>query len=209
MNSYFFIYKSIGISWFLFLTIISIIISYYITIFIGKDRGFKKNEAEDIFFILVISGFIGARLGYVVCNLDLYKGHLKYIFSINHINLSLLGGVIAGLITLIIISKKNKFSFYYLFKIFLIPFYFSMSLAIWFLFFEGRLIGKEYNGFLSIYHLSAYRHPVVLYLSLIFIVGLVIEAINIKRRILGKYISYLVFVLILISYYLIRIKLAI
>ncbi|KPU27481.1 hypothetical protein TR13x_05285 [Caloranaerobacter sp. TR13] len=209
MNSYFFIYKSIGISWFLFLAIISIIISYYITIFIGKDRGLKKNEVEDIFFTLVISGFIGARLGYVIFNLDLYKGHFKYIFSINHLNLSLLGGVIAGLITLIFISKKYKFSFYYLFKIFLIPFYFSMSLAMWSLFLEGRLIGKEYSGFLSMYHLSAYRHPVVLYLSLIFIVGIIIESINVKRRSSGKYISYLAFVLILISYYLIRIKLAI
>lgn len=203
MSPYFIRYNSMGITWFVFFTVVSIIVSYIIVKRQGKKLEIKKSTIEDTFFIIVIVGLIGARLFYVLLNVNMYRDNIKYIFNLSHFNLSLVGGVLFALLTLGIISKKESVSFNSLVKVFSLPFYLSMSAGVWTMFFDGLLVGKKYNGLLSFKYLGANRHLVVLYLTIVFLLGLVLD----KKELIkfkSKYNPILTLIITLFTYYLIK-----
>lgn len=202
MKPYAFTFRSIVVSWFMLLFIISILISYIYIRLTAKKQDLEVSKVEDVFFTLLLSGFLGARLTYVILHLDYYN-KLISIFKISHMNLSLIGGILTGLLVIYLASKKKKISFDKLFKIFVLPFYISSAIIIWSRFFEGFLIGKKYNGFLAIKHFGENRHPVVLYISLWFILAAIIESMDFKNlKILkNKNISYVIFAITILGYY--------
>lgn len=204
MHPYFIIYKSIGITWFTVLTLIGIIGGYFITKNLGKEYVSDAKKLEDLFVIILIIGFVGARLTYVFLHRDLYKDNIFYMIKLSHMNLSLIGGLLFGIAVLFMGAKKYKITFYQLFKAYVVPFYFAMAIGVWSMFFDGVLIGKKYEGFFSMYYMGNPRHPITLYLSGLFLVGILIESIGFKRT-LNKYISYIAFIFIILLYYWIKI----
>ncbi len=204
MNPYIFRFKSISVSWFIVLTLISIFLGL-ITVKTLKDKvNLSKSKLEDIYFILIFTGFIGARLSYVLLNLESYNQNLSDIFKLTHFNLNLAGGVFFSLAGLFIISKMQKISLYSLLEIYIIPFYLSMSIGVWSMFFNGMIIGREYGGFLSLKYLGKQRHMVVMYLSIMFILGIMLQ-LTVLKRIKIKYKTPLLLLLILVCYYFIKI----
>lgn len=203
MSPYIFTFKSIGFTWFMFLSLLCIVVGYFILTIMGKENNFNTNTIHDSLFLLVVNGFIGARLAYVLSNMELYKHNLMHAFKISHMNLNLMGGTIAGLLTIYYLSKKYKIDFIKLFNIYAIPYYFSIAVVIWAFFFEGILIGREYDGIFSIYHMGKYRHPVVVYLSLLFVIGMLIQ-ILIYKKISLKYHSIINFLIITLLYYFVK-----
>ena len=111
MSPYVYTRGSIGITWFMLLSVISIIIGYIYIKFTAKNYDIDKSKIEDAFPLIVASGFIGARLVYVLLNLDVYRDNLFDVVSLSHMNLYLYGGILFGLLTIYIISKKEKISF--------------------------------------------------------------------------------------------------
>lgn len=205
MSPYIFTYKAIGITWFVFLAIVTTIVSYIIIKVLDKKSEFEGNLIEDTFFLLITVGFIGSRLTYVLLNLDMYKNDFLYIFKLSHFNLNLGGGIAFSLIALWIVSKRKSVEFYKLTNIFAIPLYLSLSIGVWTMFFDGLLLGKEYRGILSINYLGANRHMVILYLSILFIVSMIWEFKNFKKiKENYKYSSVIVLFLVVIIYYLIK-----
>ncbi len=204
MNPYFILYKSIGITWFMVVTVVAIVLSYIMIKNNETISSLNKNKKEDIFFILIILGFIGARLGYVILNFVIYRDNLYDIFKLYHFNLNLAGAVALSLLGLYVISKKEKLSFNELLRVYIIPFYFSMSIGIWVMFFDGLLVGKEYMGILSFNYLGADRHIVSLYLSILFLIGLIIELLGLKKT-RNKYNTVIVLIFVLIIYYSIKV----
>lgn len=203
MNPYIFRYNSIAISWFMVLTVVSIVLGYLIIISLRNKSNINKSKLEDIYFILIVIGFIGARLSYVLLNFEAYKDNLHYVFKLTHYNLNLVGGIFFALIGLLLISKMQKLPFYSLLEIYIIPFYLSMSIGVWTMFFDGRLIGKAYEGLLALKYFGKNRHVVVLYLSSIFILGLVLQLAK-SERIKSKYKTSFLLLLTLGCYYLIK-----
>lgn len=167
MKPFFFSYKSLNITWFMFFTIVLIGISSVIVTVLGKESEEDKKEIDDIYFILVLIGFIGARLSYALMHIDLYKGNMFNIFKISESNLSLVGGLTFGLVTLGILSRKYKIKFDDLLKIFVIPFYFSMSIGIWVVVFNKFLLPISLTNNLI----------KVAGISLIFLIGMILELI--------------------------------
>lgn len=193
MKPFFLTYKSINITWFMIFTIVSISISYIITGILAKEYKEDKNKIEDIFMILLIIGFIGARLSYALMNINLYKGNIFSIFKISHYNLSLLGGIIFGLLGLIVLSKKYNIVFEKLIKIFVVPFYFSMAISVWVFVFEGLLLSVN----------NVKNNPIkVLYLSLLFFLAMILELI-LSRKSNNKYITPIILSIVMFLYYII------
>ncbi|MCF6461977.1 prolipoprotein diacylglyceryl transferase family protein [Clostridium sp. Cult1] len=193
MKPFFFTFKSINITWFMAIGIVIATISYIITGFLAKEYKEDKNKIEDIFMVLLIVGFIGARISYVLMNLQSYKGNISSIFKISHYNLSLLGGLIFGVLTLILLSKIYKIEFYNLFRIYIIPFYFSMAVGIWILMFDLLLLAST--------HLN--NDPIkILYVSLLFLMGLGLELVT-SNKYNNKYISFIILVIVMFLYYMI------
>ncbi|WZL72572.1 prolipoprotein diacylglyceryl transferase [Clostridiaceae bacterium 35-E11] len=204
MHPYFFVYKSIGITWFTVLSLMGILGGYFITKNLGKEYVSDAKKLEDVFVIILIIGFVGARLTYVFFHRHIYEDNLLYMLKLSHMNLSLTGGLFFGMGTIFVMAKKYKISFYQLFNAYVVPFYFAMAMGVWSMFFDGVLIGKEYEGFLSIYYMGNQRHPITLYLSGLFLVGILIESIAFKTA-LNQYISYIAFILMILLYYWIKV----
>lgn len=188
MRPFFLNYKSIKITWFTFFTIFSVSLSYFIAGLLAKEYEEDKNKIGDIFLIVLIMGFIGARLSYVMMNFNLYKDNLISIFKITHYNLYLIGGIISGLLALIILSRIYRIELEKLFKILIVPFYFSMAIGIWVLAFDRTLI---------VFHSSK-----ILYLSLLFTLGMILELI-LWKKLKNKYISIVILTIVILLYYLI------
>lgn len=203
MNPYIFTYKSFAVTWFVALAVIAIVVSNIAVKYAATKKGMNKSKIDDIFFILLITGFVGARLFYVLFNYNLFKDDLLSIIKLSHMNLYLYGGILVGLGVLYILSKKNNILFYNMFKVYVLPLYFSIAIGIWSLFFDGFLIGKEYNGVFSISYLGTQRHPTVVYISLLFLLGAIIESINFKES-FSKKVTYATFIIVILGYYVIR-----
>lgn len=197
MKPVFFSFKSINISWFMALSIISIIISYLLLKLIYKDDKEKKEKFENIFFIVVFSGFISARLFYVLLNFNSFKNNLTAIFSISHYNLSLVGGVIGGLVSIYFSSKNYKLDLKELLNIFTILFFLSMAIGVWNFLFDIFL--------LTSYNLGGANIRVMI-LSFLFLVVVNLQIILGKSS-ESKYQSIVLLVLSLIVYYIIKLGL--
>ncbi|WP_025642210.1 prolipoprotein diacylglyceryl transferase family protein [Schnuerera ultunensis] len=193
MKPFFFTFKSINITWFMAIGIIVTSISYIISGILAKEYKEDKNKIEDIFMILLIVGFIGARLSYVLMNLQSYKDNISSILKISHYNLSLLGGVVFGLLTLMLLSKRYKIEFKKLFRIFVVPFYFSMAVGIWVLMFDHLLLAST--------HLKEDPKK-VLYISLLFLIGMGME-FALSKKSNNKYISFIILVVVMFLYYIV------
>lgn len=204
MHPYFFTYKSIGITWFTVLALIGIIGGYLITKNLGKEYVSDEKKLEDLFATLLIIGFVGARLTYVFLHRDIYKDNISYIIKLSHMNLNLVGGLLFGMGALLMMAKRYGITFHQLFKVYVVPFYFSMTIGVWSMFFDGVLIGKAYEGLFSMYYMGTRRHPIALYLSVLFLMGILSESIRWKHT-LRKYLHYITFILIVLLYYWIKI----
>ena len=191
MSPFFFSYKSITITWFMFITTIAILISYLIAGSLAKEYEEDKNKIQDIFMITSISGFVGARLTYVLMNMNLYRYNVVDILKMSHYNLSFTGGIIVGLMALGICTLKYKILFKKLLRIFVTPFYFSMAIAVWTFIFDKLSLPLKYveNG-----------QRRMLYLSAVFIIGIIIE-LNLPKKANHKYTSSIILGVVILLYY--------
>ncbi len=84
--------------------------------FIAKAKALKKGISEllfdEIIFWTILTGFISARLYYVLFYFDQYKSNLPEIFMIWHGGLAIYGGLIGGLVALYFLSKKHQINFF-------------------------------------------------------------------------------------------------
>ncbi|AFS79716.1 prolipoprotein diacylglyceryl transferase Lgt [Gottschalkia acidurici 9a] len=190
MKPFFFSYKSITITWPMLLIIISVLISYLIVKLFLNEKDGDKGKIEDIFMWLLVTGFVGARLGYVLININLYKDNMTAIFKISYYNLSLVGGIVSGLLLLIIISKKYNIKFEKLLETFTVPFYFSMSIGVWIPIFDRTLIASN--------HIRNSQSG-ALNLSTLFLLAMILE-LTLFKKLNNKYLRLLTLTLVIFIY---------
>ena len=74
----------------------------------AKSHGLSSESITDIFFVILVSALLGARLLYVLINFDGYKNNLLDIFKIWNGGLVFFGGFIAAVVaTPIYLRSKN------------------------------------------------------------------------------------------------------
>jgi len=169
------------------------ILSYIISSILAKEYKMDKSKIQDIYMILLIVGFIGARLGYVLMNFNLFKGKLLSILSLSHYNLSLLGGAVSGILALAILSRKYKMEFNNLLSIFVIPFYFSITISIWVLKFDYLMLMSSSIG---------KRENVILLVSVMFLLAMILQ-LYLENKVKNKYITPIILVVVMALYYVI------
>ncbi len=74
----------------------------------AKRFGLKEDDMYDVAIWLIPCSILGARLYYVLFRLDYYLQHPEELFAIHNGGLAIYGGVIAGVITVILVCRKKK-----------------------------------------------------------------------------------------------------
>jgi phosphatidylglycerol:prolipoprotein diacylglycerol transferase len=110
INSVAFEVFGITIAWYALIITFGLILAIIYTMFRAKQIGIKYEEIIDFALFVVPFGILGARLYYVLCELDRYKNFWD-IFDIRSGGLAIYGGIIAGAITVFVVCKVKKIYF--------------------------------------------------------------------------------------------------
>ena len=194
---------NIEIKWYSFFLLVSFSLGVLIIYFNKKRINLSKTEIGDMLFNLVIIAIFGARIYYVIFNLDYYLEYPLDIVKVWEGGLAIHGGIIAGLIYLVYFCKKKGISIIKLTDIVVFALSLGQSIGRW-----GNFFNQEAYGPITTYstlkrlhipnfiiegmHIgNNYYHPTFLYESmwclLIFIVLLILFLLKIEKK--GLYTS--------------------
>ena len=160
----------------------------------AKRKKMNLEVVTDIIFYSIIWAVIGARLYYVLFNLDYYGNHLGEIFEIWNGGLAIHGGLIAGLIYIVITSIKRKNNLLKFLDVAAPGVLIGQAIGRWGNFFNGEVYGKVVTEvFFTSKHIpkfimkgmyidGLYREPLFLYESLLNLVGFIILMIFRRRK---------------------------
>lgn len=108
-------------------------------------EAFKWNIGEDfminLFFYLIPISLLGARLYYVLFNLDYYSNNVLGIFKIWEGGLAIHGGLIAGLLFIIFYTKKYNVNTIRVLDIIVVSLLLGQAIGRWGNFFNGEAHG--------------------------------------------------------------------
>jgi phosphatidylglycerol:prolipoprotein diacylglycerol transferase len=121
----------------------------------SKKFNISKNKITDMLFYTMIFGIIGARLYYVIFNLDYYSIHQAEIFEIWNGGLAIHGGILAGFITILLYSRKYKISTLKILDICALGLIVAQAIGRWGNFFNS----EAYGGITTFEHLKSLQIP--------------------------------------------------
>ena len=88
----------------------AILLGFWIAAREAKRTGQNPENYLDMGIIGVIAGLVGARLYYVIFSWDMYKDNLLDIFNLREGGLAIYGGVIAAVISVLVLAKVKHLS---------------------------------------------------------------------------------------------------
>lgn len=189
----------IDIYWYAIFIVCGIILAIILA-FTSKEKfGIKFENLTDILITAIIFGIIGARLYYVVFNLDYYLTNPIRILHLRDGGLSIIGALILGGIGIIFRAKMLELKPLDLFD-YIVPFVaLAQSIGRWGNFFNVEAYGIETDTFLKmrIKTLDGYKevHPTFFYESICtFVIFCILRVLQKKRKFRGQILwLYLIF----------------
>lgn len=172
-----------SITWYSIFILIGIVLASIVIVNEGKKYNIPKNFISNLIFWSVLFGVIGARIYYVIFNLDYYLSYPLEIFMIWNGGLAIHGGIIAGLITLIVYCKRYRVNILKMTDIAVPGLILAQAIGRWGNFFNAEAHGGIVSrSFLEGLHLpefiidgmyidGAYYHPTFLYESILCLLG--------------------------------------
>ncbi len=108
MNPVAFEIFGVSIMWYgIFISIGVLATIVYSSLMLKRVGIYNEDDFFGLIIAVIISGFIGARLYYVIFNLDLYNSFFE-VLNLRQGGLAFHGGVILGLIAMVIYTRKKK-----------------------------------------------------------------------------------------------------
>lgn len=176
----------VEIRWYSIMILIAIVVGSLLLFLETKKKNLDKDTFIDMVFYGLLSAILGARIYYVLFNLNYYLQDLKEIFFVWHGGLAVHGGMIACFIFLYFYSKKKNLNLLLTIDCIVVSVIIGQAIGRWGNFFNGEAYGREVTlAFLQNLHLpkfiingmyidGAYREPTFLYESIACIIGFVI-----------------------------------
>lgn len=140
MNNSFSIF-GINITYYALCILLGVIVAYFIITKLSKKHNINSRFMDDIIFYGLLSGIIGARLYYVLFNLDYYLKDINEIVMIWHGGLAIHGGILFGALFVYLYSRKNKLNFIELTDIILPGVIIAQGIGRWGNFFNQEAYG--------------------------------------------------------------------
>ena len=167
------------IYWYSLAILCGVIIGGVIAYLEVKKHHINKEDFFNMVFYAIIFGLLGARIYYVLFNLDYYLHNPSEILAVWHGGLAIHGGIIAASIVVYYFCKKKKMPFWKILDILCVSLLIGQILGRWGNFFNGEAHGCEVTrDFLVRLHLpnfiingmyidGKYYHPTFLYESVL------------------------------------------
>ncbi|MBQ3311853.1 prolipoprotein diacylglyceryl transferase [bacterium] len=129
------------------------LIGFYCSFFVAKKYYFDidANILYDIVPLLIVIGFISARLYYCLINIDYYSIHLNEILNFRQGGLAIHGGIIGSFAGLCILAKIKKISILKLSDILVFGLVIAQSIGRWGNFFNNEAYGLPTDKFIAVY----------------------------------------------------------
>lgn len=184
----------ISVAWYGIIIVTGMILAIYLTTSEAEKRGISEDFIIDTAFWTLPIGIIGARLYYVVFELEYYLNHPLQIFAIWEGGIAIYGGIIAGFLTFYYRSQKDKVPLLLLTDVVVPYLLLAQSIGRW-----GNFINQEAHGvevsrqFLEKLMLpefiieqmniaGTYYHPTFLYESLWSLIGVIVILLIRNRK---------------------------
>lgn len=184
----------IPVAWYGIIIVTGMILAIYLTTNEAEKRGVTEDFIVDTAFWTLPIGILGARLYYVLFELEFYLNNPGRIFAIWEGGLAIYGGIIAGFLTFYFRSQKEKVPILLLTDIVAPYLLLAQSIGRW-----GNFINQEAHGgevsrqFLEKLMLpefiieqmnigGTYYHPTFLYESVWSIIGVVLILLIRNRK---------------------------
>lgn len=186
MNQVFLEIGSFKIYWYSLILLVAFSIGIYLALRECKIQGIRSSLMVDYCFYMVPLCLLGARIYYVLFNLDYYSKNLVDIFKVWEGGLAIHGGIIIGVIFSIYFTRKHKLNFFQIADIFCISLILGQAIGRWGNFMNGEAYGPA-TTYSTLHNLhipefiingmkinGVYHHPTFLYESLWNILGFII-----------------------------------
>ncbi len=186
MNPIAFTIGGFQVRWYSLMLLIGMLISIFMVIREGKRFNIPKDFMFNLAFWVIIVGIICARIYYCIFNFELYQNNILDVFKIWEGGLAIHGGIIGGLITIIIYTKRYNINTFKITDIVVVPLLLAQAIGRWGNFFNGEAHGAA----TTYYHLkelhipekiiegmkigNVYYHPTFLYESIFCLIGFII-----------------------------------
>ncbi len=89
-----------------------IMLALLLTIYEAKRTNQKPDDYIDFTMIAIVVCVICARLYYVIFSWDYYSQHISEVFAIRNGGLAIYGGIIGGVVTAFLFTKKKMLNFW-------------------------------------------------------------------------------------------------
>ncbi len=183
----------IDIYWYSLTMLLAILVGSYIFLKAAKKEGYEENFLSNLIFYGAIFGILGARIYYVIFNLNYYLQNPLEIIAIWNGGLAIHGAIIGGAAWFIYYAKKNKKNFLKLFDLAVPALILAQAIGRWGNFFNseahGPAVSQETLENLNVPDFiingmninGIYYHPTFYYESIWNIIGFVVLIILRKK----------------------------
>lgn len=186
MNPVMLTIAGIEIRWYSVILLLAVILGVSLLIREGKKYDYPKDFIFNLAFWVIIFGFIGARIYYVIFNYKMYLNDPVSILKIWEGGLAIHGGLIAGILTLIVYCRKYNVRILKMTDMASVSLLLGQAIGRWGNFFNGEAHGgattlyalqsKHIPEFIinGMYINGIYYEPTFLYESLWCLLGVIV-----------------------------------
>ena len=173
----------IQIYWYSIFIFLSLLLGGWLFAQETKKNNLPEEHLVNLFFYAVIIGILGARLYYVLFNINYYLANPLEIIAVWNGGLAIHGGIIAAALFIIYYCKKYNLNFLKLLDIIVVSLIIGQAIGRWGNFFNSEAYGPATNlttlknlkipTFIinGMFILGKYHHPTFYYESLACFVG--------------------------------------
>lgn len=185
MNPIFLDLGIIKIYWYSVTIFIALLVGGVLALKEAKRWKIPEDLMINYFFFLIPIALIGARLYYILFNLDYYSTDWLAILHVWEGGLAIHGGIIAGILWTLFYTKKYKVNFFRMTDIMVVSLIIGQAIGRWGNFFNQEAYGSIVSlDLLNKLHLpkfiidnmyieGAYHHPTFLYESIWCLLGFI------------------------------------
>jgi len=148
-----------SIRWYGVLIMAGVILGLFLAGREAKRQAVSIEFIYNLFFYLLISAIIGARLYYIIFSWYLYRDNMREIFAFWHGGLAIHGAVIGGIVTGLIYTRLKGFSFWLAADICAPSLILGQAIGRWGNFFNQEAFGRPTNLPWGIFLFNTYNKP--------------------------------------------------